>query len=74
MQENQIIIKNFESVGDKKVIHFLLINQDYNKAIKIGNKLGGRKFHNKKFGGGIAFNSNIDLTSLCKELNKIIKN
>jgi hypothetical protein len=74
MQENQITIKNFESVGDKKVIHFLLINQDYNKAVKIGNKLGGRKFHNKKYGGGIAFDWNINLIWLCESLNKIIKN
>jgi hypothetical protein len=72
-KENQITIKNFESIGDKKVIHFLLINQDYNKAVKIANKLGGRKFHNKKYGGGIAFDWNANLFSICKSLNEIIK-
>jgi hypothetical protein len=27
----------------------------YNLAIKRANKLGGRKYHNKKYGGGLVF-------------------
>ena len=48
------------------VCHFLnLIKDDekasYEVAIKRANKLGGRKFHNKQYGGGLVFQCyNID--------------
>lgn len=29
----------------------------YNIAVKKANKIGGRKYHNKKYGGGIVFQS-----------------
>jgi hypothetical protein len=46
------------------------INRRYNNAVKRANKLGGRKFHNKQYGGGIVFQSyNIDdLERRIKEL------
>jgi hypothetical protein len=31
------------------------IPQKYSMAIKRANKIGGRKFHNKQYGGGIVF-------------------
>jgi hypothetical protein len=54
------------------VIHFLQccpgswqedIGTRYAKTIKLMNKIGGRKFHNKQYGGGIVFQSyNLDET------------
>jgi len=29
----------------------------YNEALKRAKKIGGRKFHNKKYGGGVVFQS-----------------
>lgn len=34
-----------------------LINNKYAIAIKRANKIGGKKFHNKQYGGGIVFQS-----------------
>ena len=51
------------------VCHFLNLIPDlraglvkgYDVAVKRANKIGGRRFHNKQYGGGIAFTSyNID--------------
>jgi hypothetical protein len=37
------------------------IEKRYRIAVKKANKIGGRKFHNKQFGGGIVFQSyNLD--------------
>jgi hypothetical protein len=33
------------------------IDTEYRIAIKKANKIGGKKYHNKKFGGGIVFQS-----------------
>lgn len=30
----------------------------YAEAVKIANKIGGRKYHTKKYGGGIVFQGN----------------
>jgi len=35
----------------------LSYNANYETAIKRANKIGGRKFHNKQYGGGIVFQS-----------------
>ena len=61
--------------SQRVVIHFLTISKDYNEALKIAKKIGfkSRKYHNKKFGGGIVFyccfNSD-DLKNLAIELKK----
>ena len=36
---------------------FGTISQDYKIAVKRANKIGGRKFSNKQYGGGIVFQS-----------------
>jgi hypothetical protein len=33
------------------------VSAQYNAAIKKANKIGGKKFHNKQYGGGIVFQS-----------------
>lgn len=41
------------------------LNRQYDLAVKRANKLGGRKYHNKRFGGGIVFQSyNIYVTEM----------
>jgi hypothetical protein len=43
------------------VCHFLNIDNDYEVAIQKAKKIGGKKYHNKSYGGGIVFQSyNID--------------
>ena len=66
-------ISNDTFGNPRYVIHFLNVDRDYDKAVKIANKVGGKKFNNKQFGGGIVFQSyNIDRTAerLNEEINK----
>lgn len=35
----------------------LSINDRYNLALRMSKRIGGRKFHNKQYGGGIVFQS-----------------
>jgi hypothetical protein len=44
------------------------ITQKYNLALARARKLGGRKFHNKQFGGGIVF-CTYNLRDLCEKIN-----
>ena len=76
------IIENIEFIKidfERVVIHFLAISKDYNDALRIAKKTSfkSRKYHNKKFGGGIVFyccfNSD-DLKNLAIELKKLSLN
>lgn len=42
----------------------------YKIACKKANKIGGRKYHTKNYGGGIVFSSD-NLQSLCNQINNI---
>lgn len=42
-------------ISDKDI--FTSIDERYTLALKRAKKLGGRKFHNKQYGGGIVFQS-----------------
>lgn len=56
-------IKNDVNGNPRYVVHFLNIDEDYQTAVKKANKIGGRKYHTKSYGGGIVFQSyNIDDT------------
>lgn len=53
---------NSDSNGNPRyVIHFLQCQPyegaSYEITVKAMNKIGGRKFHNKQYGGGIVFQS-----------------
>lgn len=83
--ENQFHrIKNDINGNPRYVIHFLSVcpesikNNDslwvtekYQLTIKLMNKVGGRKYHNKSFGGGIAFQS-YSLKETIAAIEKII--
>jgi hypothetical protein len=44
------------------------ITQKYNLALSRAKPLGGRKFHNKQFGGGIVF-CTYNLREICEKIN-----
>lgn len=46
-----------ETFDTTKPILKLGVSEQYAIAIKKAKKIGGRKFHNKQFGGGIVFQS-----------------
>ena len=77
MSGNKISVKNFTRISNdtsgnpRYVIHYLSVADNYDKAVKIANKIGGKKFHNKQYGGGIVFQSyNIEDTA--KKLQNLI--
>lgn len=39
------------------VCHYLNLSRDYERAVKLANRIGGRKYHTKGYGGGIVFQS-----------------
>lgn len=56
-------IKNDVNGNPRYVVHFLNIADNYQDAIQLANKIGGRKYHTKSYGGGIVFQSyNIEET------------
>jgi hypothetical protein len=62
---------NSDSNGNPRyVCHYLAFANDYSVALAMAKKLGGKKFHNKQYGGGIVFQSyNIDdLSSKIEQL------
>lgn len=65
------------------IIHFLRLNKNddaaphdisgkYAAAVSRANKLGGKKYHNKQYGGGIIFQS-YSLEGLCDDLNNAMR-
>lgn len=47
------------------------INNQYSFAVKRANKIGGRKYHNKSYGGGIVFQS-YSLEHTCNRINELL--
>jgi hypothetical protein len=48
------------------------VSRLYDLTLTRAKPLGGRKFHNKQFGGGIVFTS-YNLRELCEEINKTLE-
>jgi len=63
-------INNDINGNPRYVVHFLMINNDYATACKKANKIGGRKYHNKSYGGGIVFQS-YNTRTLCEDISKL---
>lgn len=65
-------INNDTNGNPRYVVHFLQIAESYERALFLGRKIGGRKFHNKQYGGGIVFQCyNIErLETLIIEIRK----
>lgn len=61
-----------EQINPNKPILNLGVSEQYNLALKKAKAIGGRKFHNKQFGGGIVFQSyNINQTE--KDILNLLK-
>ncbi len=76
---------NSDANGNPRfVIHFLdcepdawknydmTLSERYTRVCKLMNKIGGRKFHNKQYGGGIVFQS-YNLDDTMKHIERIKK-
>ena len=50
-------VNNDVNGNPRFVVHYLQLADTYERALYLGRKLGGRKFHNKQYGGDIAFQS-----------------
>jgi len=50
-------VNNDINGNPRYVIHYLQLADNYERALYLSRQLGGRKFHNKQYGGGIAFQS-----------------
>ena len=75
--ENLTRVNNDVNGNPRYVFHFLALADHYGEAVAIAKKLiGGKKYHNKSYGGGIVFQSyNVQndletLNSYIKENNK----
>lgn len=66
-------INNDINGNPRYVCHFLNFAQDYERALFLANQIGGRKFHNKQYGGGIAFQS-YNIKNLESQILKIKEN
>ena len=75
-------VKNDVNGNPRYVCHFLAldvhglesdftISERYAMACKLANRAGGRKFHNKQYGGGIVFRSVYNLPQLCERINEL---
>ena len=77
-------VNNDTNGNPRYVLHFLNLNTDaeldanpwidsshkYELALARSRAQGGRKFHNKQYGGGIVFQS-YNLRALCDSLNAL---
>ncbi len=80
-----IRIKNDVNGNPRHVCHFLHLDvhgwqsniglsDRYAIAVKLANTLGGRKYHNKSYGGGIVFQEYDGcLPALCDRINKVVE-
>jgi len=50
-------VNNDVNGNPRYVCHYLVISREYQESLKKVRKIGGRKFHNKQYGGGIVFQS-----------------
>ena len=62
-------VNNCVNGNPRYVIHFLDINSDYNRALEISRRIGGKKYRAKWFGGGIVISS----YNIVEDLKQIIK-
>lgn len=74
-------ITNDVNGNPRYVIHFLKmdvhsnnfhLNDRYYMALALAKKVGGKKFHNKQYGGGIVFVS-YSLKDTCRVINELLE-
>ena len=84
-QDDFTRVNNDGNGNPRYVCHFLRLNtpaelnaepwidvsEKYRLALARSRQLGGRKFHNKQYGGGIVFGCIFNLGELCDDINKL---
>lgn len=63
-------VKNDANGNPRYVCHWLTMASTYDDAIKVANSIGGRKYHNKSYGGGLVFQS-YSLDRLIVDINRV---
>jgi hypothetical protein len=58
---------------DNAFVSHLWLTERYASVVKLMNKIGGRKFHNKQYGGGIVFQS-YDINTTKKDIEDLKNN
>lgn len=66
-------VNNDVNGNPRYVFHFLKLADNYEEALKLAKKIGGRKFHNKQYGGGIVVQS-YNLQDEIELINKLKTN
>jgi hypothetical protein len=57
---------------DKDGRGLMTIGEKYRRAVKRANRIGGRKFHNKSYGGGIVFQS-YSIPELIRSIERVVQ-
>ena len=63
-------VNNNVNGNPRYVCHYLVMADNYQHAIKLANSIGGRKYHNKSYGGGLVFQS-YNLNDLITHINRV---
>ena len=71
--ENLTRVNNDINGNPRYVLHFLQISDNYDVAVKLANKIGGKKYHTKAYGGGIIFQS-YNTQNLVDRINELRTN
>jgi hypothetical protein len=66
-------VNNDVNGNPRFVFHFLELSNDYEQSLKLAKKIGGKKFHNKQYGGGIVIQS-YNLQDDVKKINELSTN
>ncbi|HEY8936606.1 MAG TPA: hypothetical protein VIM65_15365 [Cyclobacteriaceae bacterium] len=72
---SDIITDNEREISYKKsdlLKGISVVDIQYDFALSRAKKIGGRKFHNKQYGGGIVFQS-YNLQDTCNDINELIE-
>ena len=70
-------VNNDVNGNPRYVCHYFKLNTQSeldDLALARSRKLGGKKFHNKQYGGGIVFGCVYNLHGLCESINELTQN
>lgn len=70
-KDNFTRINNDTNGNPRYVFHFLKLSNNYSEALFLAKKIGGKKFHNKQYGGGIVIQS-YNLQDDCNRINELL--
>lgn len=74
IQEKDLTKVNRDVNGNTRyVLHYLELDSDYNKSVKMAKTLGGKIYRASWYGGGIVFQSN-NTRMLVDRLNELVNN